>query len=161
MDELGIGIRASVHLEREYFPLPHDDEDQDAEDDTKVIGVLDRYLVFDRLNGSFRIHINEMRERETDDTHHNWICSIGEDSIAWSSCDRETKLHAFEKLPALLDEIVSKAESLAEKAEQTTVKVKEMVGEGLGAAGGVGALRGSRAVARAADTAKKPSRRPR
>ena len=50
----------------------------------------------------------------------------------WPSCDRETKLRAFEVLPKLLDKIIGQAEELAKTAEATAAKVEEMTNEELG-----------------------------
>jgi hypothetical protein len=47
-------------------------------------------------------------------------------AILWPSCDRETKLEAFAKLPDLLDIVIKQAESIAKIAEQTMERVKEM-----------------------------------
>src|SRR5262249_48713650 len=57
-----------------------------------------------------------------------------EERILWSSCNREMKLKAFEKLPDLLDSIISGAESLMQTADETATKIKQMVGEDDGSA---------------------------
>jgi hypothetical protein len=53
--------------------------------------------------------------------------AIEEEQVLWPSCSREIKLKAFNHLPALLREMVRKAENLVEACEKTAVQIREMV----------------------------------
>jgi hypothetical protein len=118
VSELHIGIPASVAF---------DCCDEGEGDEGETLQAV-RCLAFGRVGGVFRVHVAIKHNVILDDEAETSI-TTGTDSVLWPSCDRETKLKAFEKLPELLDTITSEAERLAQTAEATRVKVQEMIGE--------------------------------
>lgn len=125
VDELGIGVSAEVCFDSKDFVEPIDPDDGDS---GTVKEEVWRSLAFDRVNGTYRIHVLEERRREDQGCMDT---VVNEERTLWPSCDRETKLLAFQELPKLLDEIISSGEVLAKMAEETAAKVKEMTGLGI------------------------------
>jgi hypothetical protein len=82
-------------------------------------------------SAGFRIHVAivTVRDRAEESGKSGAEEKLNEERILWSSCSREMKLKAFEKLPDLLDSIISGAESLMQTADETATKIKQMVGE--------------------------------
>jgi hypothetical protein len=117
VEELRIGVSAEVS----YEELP-----AGTDDDNRVLRIR-HSLAFGRGSGSFRIHV--LRETIAGDDGTSAGTTLAQERMLWPSCPRETKLKAFEKLPALLDKIIEEAERLAQTSEATRAKVKEMVGE--------------------------------
>jgi len=90
------------------------------------------YLAFNRVGSAgFRIHVAivTVRDRADETGKAGAQEKLNEERILWSSCSREMKLKAFEKLPELLDSVISGAESLMQTADETASKIKQMVGE--------------------------------
>ena len=83
------------------------------------------YLAFGRVNGGYCIHVLHV-------TLH--AAPMGEDRIidstrtVWASCDRETRLKAFERVPELLDRIIASAKEQAESAKKTAAQIQELLG---------------------------------
>ena len=125
VSELGIGVSAESRFASKDFLEPIDPNDGDS---VTVKETVWWSLAFDRVNGAYRIHVLEKRCREDDQGYIDTV--VNEERTLWPSCDRETKLRAFEKLPELLDKIISRVEKLAKTAEETAAKVKEMTGLG-------------------------------
>jgi hypothetical protein len=92
----------------------------------------EHYLSFNRVGSAgFRIHVAivTVRERPEETAKAGAPEKLSEERILWTSCNREMKLKAFEKLPDLLNSIISGAESLLQTADSTATKIKQMVGE--------------------------------
>ena len=93
---------------------------------------LEHYLSFNRVGSAgFRIHVAIVTVRDTSEETGKAGTQekLNEERILWTSCNREMKLKAFEKLPDLLDSIISGAESLLQTADSTATKIRQMVGE--------------------------------
>jgi hypothetical protein len=118
VEELKIGIDAS-----QWFLTEFGGEQGTA---------LEHYLSFNRVGSAgFRIHVAIVTVRDTSEETGKAGSQekLKEERILWTSCNREMKLKAFEKLPDLLDSIISGAESLLQTADSTATKIKQMVGE--------------------------------
>ncbi len=122
-EELHLGIACDVCFEYHKGKDPAVDSDGD-----EVEWANSRSLAFGRVNG---IHVLEERHHKSDDGScvGRYDVLVSEERTPWPSCDRETKLQAFAKLPQLLDEIFKKAGELAKTAEETASTVKEMLGQ--------------------------------
>ena len=112
VDELHIGLTARCNFNQ---------QDNGIDDKGNRIRVM-RDLAFGRLGGSFRIHV--LVESGTLDADGLWSQTTDKTLVAWPSCDRETKLRAFEKLPTLLDHIINEAERLTQLADDTAAKIR-------------------------------------
>ena len=84
-------------------------------------------LVFGRASGGYRLHVVEAIERI--DAQAGAQDVISRKATLWSSCGRETKLRAVDKLPELLDKITLEAERLAETAGASESKIGAMIGD--------------------------------
>jgi hypothetical protein len=84
-------------------------------------------LAFGRVGGAYRIHVVE--EVGIVDDAGAWQETVSRQETPWPSCGREAKLRAFEKLPQLLDNIITASERLAETADLTALKIGEITGE--------------------------------
>jgi hypothetical protein len=118
VEELKIGIDASQWFLTEFGGEPGT--------------ALEHYLSFNRVGSAgFRIHVAIVTVRDTSEEtgKAGTQAKLKEERILWTSCNREMKLKAFEKLPDLLDSIISGAESLLQTADSTASKIKQMVGE--------------------------------
>jgi hypothetical protein len=92
----------------------------------------EHYLAFNRVGSAgFRIHVAIVTVRDTSEETGTAGSqeNLNEERILWTSCSREMKLKAFEKLPDLLDSIISGAEGLMQTAEVTSSKIKQLLGE--------------------------------
>ena len=114
VDELQLGISAECEFDR---------DETGADSQNNRVCVV-RSLAFGRASGAFRIHVAV--ETGVLDHEGEWSHTIDKVQIPWPSCDRETKLLAFEKLPALLDQIIGEAERLTWVADLTVAKVEKM-----------------------------------
>jgi hypothetical protein len=85
---------------------------------------VDQALAFGRVGGSYRIHV--LNRTGSVDGDGRWREITEKEEVLWPSCGRDTKLKAFEKLPELLDGIISEAERLASAADATAAKVREI-----------------------------------
>ncbi len=93
---------------------------------------LEHYLSFNRVGSAgYRIHVAILTVRDTSSETGLAGSSerLNEERVLWTSCSREMKLRAFEKLPDLLDRIIQNAEGLLRTADETAAKIKEMVGD--------------------------------
>ena len=118
VDELKIGIDAS-----QWFQTEFGGEEGNSRE---------YYLSFNRVGAAgFRIHVAILTVRDTSEETGKAGTRemLNEERILWTSCGREIKLKAFEKLPELLDSIISGAESLAQTADLTATKIKQMVSD--------------------------------
>ncbi len=84
-------------------------------------------LAFGRASGGYRLHVVEATERV--DALAGAHDIISRKATLWSSCGRETKLRAVDKLPELLDKITLEAERLAETAGASESKIGTMIGD--------------------------------
>ena len=118
VEELKIGIDAS-----QWFQTEFGGEEGSSRE---------YYLSFNRVGAAgFRIHVAILTVRDTSEETGKAGTreTLNEERILWMSCSREIKLKAFEKLPELLDSIISGAESLVETADLTASKIKQMVSD--------------------------------
>ncbi len=117
VDELKIGIDASVWFMSEPGGEP---------------GVTrEHYLAFSRVGSAgYRINVCIVTNRQNPEPSTEAVTStrLNEERILWSSCSRELKLKASEKLPALLDIIIKNAEALLKTANDTAATIQEMLG---------------------------------
>jgi hypothetical protein len=91
----------------------------------QVVEKLVRYrLCFGRVNGAYCINV--MRT-EYGDFNGAFTREEDSDLTPWSSCDRDTRIAAFEKLPQLIDVIIDKARKLAESTKRTVDVVRELI----------------------------------
>ena len=107
VEELKIGIDASQWFLTEFG----------GEQGTS----LEHYLAFNRVGSAgFRIHVAIVTVRDTSGRfRQSGLAGETEGrTILWTSCNREMKLKAFEKLPDLLDSIIAGAESLMQTADR-------------------------------------------
>jgi hypothetical protein len=118
VDELKIGIDASQWFLTEFG----------GEKGT----TMEHYLSFNRVGSAgYRIHVAIVTMRDTSEETGTPGTQekVNEERILWTSCSREMKLKAFEKLPDLLDSIITSAESLMQTANDAATKIKQMVAE--------------------------------
>ncbi len=118
VDELKIGIDASQWFQTEFGG---------EEGNTR-----EYYLSFNRVGAAgFRIHVAILTVRDTSEETGKAGTreTLNEERILWTSCGREIKLKAFEKLPELLDSIIAGAERLVQTADLTATKIKQMVSD--------------------------------
>jgi hypothetical protein len=90
------------------------------------------YLAFSRVGSAgYRINVCIVTTRETLEENGEPAATkrLGEERILWSSCSRELKLKAVEKLPDLLDNIIKGAENLLQTADETATRIKDLLGE--------------------------------
>jgi hypothetical protein len=124
VDELHIGISAES-AEFDSWPAGKD-EDGNAR-------VVRQTLAFGRVGTAYRIHVVD--EIGIVDDDGDWQESISRLQTPWPSCGRETKLKAIDKLPELLDKIISETERVAATADETTSRIGEMLGDTRGSVG--------------------------
>jgi hypothetical protein len=92
----------------------------------------EHYLAFNRVGSAgFRIHVAIVTVRDTSEETGKAGTQekLNEERILWTSCSRELKLKAFEKLPDLLDSIIAGAESLMQTADSAATKINLMLAE--------------------------------
>ena len=106
VDELGIGASAEVCFDTKDFLEPIDPDDDDSDTVKEKVWWS---LAFGRVNGTYRIHVVEERGREDNSYGDNRATLVYGETTLWPSCDRDTKLRAFEKLPELLRRSPSEA----------------------------------------------------
>jgi hypothetical protein len=66
------------------------------------------HLGFGRVAGVYCIHIDSTAYHKDD--YGDFNREVGSGKKAWSDCDRETRLAAFQKLPELISNLVTKAQ---------------------------------------------------
>jgi hypothetical protein len=84
-------------------------------------------LAFGRIGTGYRIHIVD--EMGIVDEEGRWRGIVTKQTTPWPACGRETKLRAVEKLPDLLDQIITETERLAQTATESASKIGEMIGD--------------------------------
>jgi hypothetical protein len=93
---------------------------------------VEHYLSFNRVGSAgYRINVSTVTVRDTSEESGLAGSSqrLSEERVLWTSCSREMKLRAIEKLPDLLDRIIQGAERLVGTADLTATKIREMVGD--------------------------------
>jgi hypothetical protein len=85
------------------------------------------YLGFGRVMGVYCVYIDETTYQK--DNYGFFNEEVDSSKKAWSCYDRETRLESFQKLPELIDNIVTAAKELAESAKKTAAQVKAMVND--------------------------------
>lgn len=96
-----------------------------CDDETVIDQETRRHLAFGRCQGVYCIHVaDQLWEGSGRDADY-----VDETLTPWSSCDRETRLAAFEKLPELLDRLLKEATRVAEAAEKTAKTVRGMTAD--------------------------------
>jgi hypothetical protein len=119
VEETKVGISASAYFESERRQVNGSMDDEPADRS------IDYHLAFARMNGVFCIHIKvETREHVSLGALAETVDST---QVHWSSCDRETKLKAFDRLPELIENIITEAETLVAAAKAAAPKVKELI----------------------------------
>ena len=121
LGELSLGVAASA-------PNPFRSESWKDEDGARQYAA-DFRLAYGRCAGKLRIYV-ERDAYEVDDTGE-WHRDIEKEAFVWSSRNRDEKLDAFAQLPALLDAIADRAESLTSKAAETAATVRGLL-DGMG-----------------------------
>jgi hypothetical protein len=124
VDELHLGISAESS-EFNSWPAGKDEDGNSRK--------ARQTLAFGRVGSGYRIHVVDAVGIVDDEGR--WQESATSQQTPWPSCGREIKLKAVEKLPELLDMIVTEAERLAETADLTGSKIEEMIGDARGTAG--------------------------
>jgi hypothetical protein len=121
--EMGIAIAA--HSRTAFRETRYDE--RDTETSELIQYRHDDYLSYGRVGGNYCIHIKTLTMQYI---KGKWrLGSEPSTRIAWSECDRETRLKAFEGLPGLLVSIIRETEKLSELASETAKKVAEMAFE--------------------------------
>lgn len=87
----------------------------DREEDGAV--EVEAYLTYGRINGRFQIYV--METLRSCDENGEFSIPQGMRRTPWGSCPRHIKTASFEKLPALLDEIVRNVRELREEIKST------------------------------------------
>jgi hypothetical protein len=118
VDELHIGISAES-AEFNSWPAGQDEEGKSL--------AVRQTLAFGRVGTTYRIHVVDETGLVDDDG--SWRELVSRNQTPWPSCNRETKLRAIERLPELLDSIISAAERLAETADETASRIDAMIGD--------------------------------
>ena len=118
VEELRIGISAET-LEFDGWADGHTEDGEKR----RVV----QTLAFGRVGAGFRIHV--ITQTGIVDALGVWQETIQRVETLWPSCNRETKLKAFDKLPDLLEAIASKTEQLTEAANVTALKMADLIGE--------------------------------
>lgn len=118
LSKLNVGISAEVAFREET-----DDPSLDGYDSDRPF--YTRYLAYARVGREYSIHVHSVAHNKD-----GYDCADNEMTLSrdpWSSCPREWKLEAIAVLPQLLDEIVSKAEALRDKAVAASAKSRKML----------------------------------
>jgi hypothetical protein len=117
--EMGIGISVvSSSFAVDKF-ASRDDEDDGEE------FMARRCLAFARTpGGGYSIHILTQKYRKSD---YGTGDPFASDTIPWSGCPREVRLAAFEKLPELLDKLISEAKRRVGTARRVQTRVQKMI----------------------------------
>jgi hypothetical protein len=123
LESLGVGIAASVEIDREHT-LP-DDADDDGIEFPCVTWRTTR-LGYGRVGGKFRIHV--FKQDWVDEDEVPEIRCAPTDIMPWGSCPRDLKLRSFAHLPALLDRIADEARREVELADRTVRMVRGVIG---------------------------------
>jgi len=118
VEELHIGISAESTPFNSWSP---------GEDEDGRARMIRQTLAFGRVGAAYRIHVAEEISLADDDGCRQWL--VSKQPTLWPSCGRETKLRAVEKLPELLDKIISETERLAETVDDTASTIESMIGE--------------------------------
>jgi len=115
-NECSIGVRAIVGIDEEDLP-------EDRRRDT--------YLVYDRVDGKYRIAVetvlveNVQMEGMSTVNAYEATRYCREDITPWVSCPRHIKLESFPKLPRLLKYIGEKVQEIASLTNDAIKAVKE------------------------------------
>ena len=78
-------------------------------------------LRYERIGSKFRIAV-------ATETHGAPPTEAAYSVRAFSDCPRDLKLQAFQKLPELIEQIVTNLQSLIEKTQETTKEVMDNIG---------------------------------
>lgn len=122
-DELKVGI-AATQLFEETLETAHTGLGADARFDPIRCC---RLLAYDRLQGTYQIHVLERHENVAIDEHGAPVYGklyTEEIRTHWPSCGREVKLRAYQALPALLRQITKKARQLTVSATEISQYVR-------------------------------------
>ena len=117
-EECSVGLPASAEFSCE-------DVEPDEVRDGFVKAWRQRHLVYDRIDGRFRIGVEETLDEKPDDCHDPY-CQSRESIIPWERCPRAWKLGAICKLPELLATIASEMESAIDKAHEAASAVTKI-----------------------------------
>jgi hypothetical protein len=98
-----------------------------GKDDASNLRMVRQTLAFGRVGTGYRIHVVD--ETGIVDADGRWRRTLSKQTTPWPACGRETKLRAIEKLPDLLDQIITATERLAQSASESASKIGEMIGE--------------------------------
>jgi hypothetical protein len=123
VEELHIGISAESAAFNDWLA---------GKDDGGNLRKVRQTLAFGRVGTGYRIHVVD--EMGIVDEEERWQRTVSKQTTPWPACGRETKLKAVEKLPDLLDQIISETERLAKSATESASKIGEMIGETMVAA---------------------------
>jgi hypothetical protein len=123
LEELGIGVTVQTGS---FHDGPPHAMGFDADKPGEIVSSF--YLAYGRLNGRYRIHVNECVDQRGPNENNmmDWNTLMTE-LYAWESCPREIKLRSVAKLPELLDLILARAEGLSEAAIESTEAVNGML----------------------------------
>jgi hypothetical protein len=83
------------------------------------------YLAYGRLPGD-RFRIQVIAQLQRTDRAGDWEV-LEEERILWSSCPRQLKLLAFQRLPDLLDTLCQNATKLADDADEAERKIGDLM----------------------------------
>src|SRR5262249_19858872 len=118
--DMGIGIAAQSGCFTSERSIRHDeDTDTDIEEETVQV------LAFRRVWGAYQIHVLELVYHRDPYCNNLFREVVNSTPMPWDSCDRETRLKAFERLPDLLDNIADKAKKAVKAGNETVPKIRE------------------------------------
>ena len=117
-EECSVGIPMHVAYQNEPLSVPGRGAESKRQDRTSS-------LCYERIDGKFRIGIRHRTTQEDydDEIGEAFGRTLHEKLIAWTSCPREEKLSAFDRLPMLISSIAARMEYISQSARQTSATV--------------------------------------